>query len=228
MAGGPAGVAPDVTELPGWTSVLAVVAHPDDESFGLGAVLAAFGVAARVSVLCFTHGEASSLHGVEGDLGQLRAHELRAAAHELGLDAVTLLDHPDGALSSVPVGQLTAEVSEQVRRTGAEGLVVFDPSGVTGHPDHRVATAAALEAASELALPVLGWTLPAEVAATLNAETGASFTGHAPEEVDLVVPVDRVRQRAAIVCHPSQALPTSVLWRRLELLGEVEHLRRLR
>jgi LmbE family N-acetylglucosaminyl deacetylase len=48
--------------LPVWTSVLAVVAHPDDESFGLGAILDAFTRAgARGEVLCLTHGEASTL-----------------------------------------------------------------------------------------------------------------------------------------------------------------------
>jgi LmbE family N-acetylglucosaminyl deacetylase len=40
---------------------LAVIAHPDDESFGLGAVLAAFGAGTQVRVLCFTRGEASTL-----------------------------------------------------------------------------------------------------------------------------------------------------------------------
>jgi len=41
---------------------LAVIAHPDDESFGLGAVLAALsGAGAQVRVLCFTRGEASTL-----------------------------------------------------------------------------------------------------------------------------------------------------------------------
>jgi len=45
------------THQPPWCSVLAVVAHPDDESFGLGAVLASFAeTGARVSVLCFTRG----------------------------------------------------------------------------------------------------------------------------------------------------------------------------
>ncbi|MGZ4574172.1 MAG: hypothetical protein ACXVXY_04125, partial [Mycobacteriaceae bacterium] len=38
-------------------------------------------------------------------------------------------------------------------------------------------------------------------------------------------PVNRVRQRAASGAHVSQAIPTSVLWRRLELLGDVEQLR---
>jgi LmbE family N-acetylglucosaminyl deacetylase len=50
--------------LPAWTTVLAVVAHPDDESFGLGALLDGFtGAGASVEVLCLTHGEASTLHG---------------------------------------------------------------------------------------------------------------------------------------------------------------------
>jgi hypothetical protein len=38
-------------------------------------------------------------------------------------------------------------------------------------------------------------------------------------------PMDRIRQLAAVRCHPSQAVPGSVLWRRLDLLGDTEHLR---
>ncbi len=66
---------PQAHELPGETSVLAVCAHPDDESFGLGATLAAFAAAgSSTAVLCFTHGEMSSL-GVEiSELGRIRAN----------------------------------------------------------------------------------------------------------------------------------------------------------
>ena len=50
-----------MTALPRWRRVLAVVAHPDDESFALGALLDRFVTAgAEVSVLCLTHGEASN------------------------------------------------------------------------------------------------------------------------------------------------------------------------
>ena len=58
---------------PVWTSVLAVIAHPDDESFGLGVVLDAFIIAgARVEVLCLSHGEAWTLPAAPGDLAALR------------------------------------------------------------------------------------------------------------------------------------------------------------
>lgn len=216
------------SELPGWRSVLAVVAHPDDESFGLGAVLSAFATAgARVDILCLTHGEASTLHGVVGDLHEVRAVELAAAAVELGVRGTVLLSYPDGALASVCPTVLAGEVVDAARDTGADGLLVFDPSGVTGHPDHVAATAAAQRAAEALDLPVLGWTLPAAVAKRLNREQGTSFRGHRPEDVDREVDVDRGRQLAAAAAHASQALPTSVLWRRLELLGEREWLRDL-
>ena len=215
--------------LPAWTSALAVVAHPDDESFALGAVLDALVQSGcHVSVLCLTRGEASTVHGIGGDLWALRAMELRDAAAALGLSAAELSDHPDGELGRVSRSALVHEVREMALRAGAQGLVVFDDSGVTGHSDHIAASEAALDAATELRLPVLGWTLPRSVAEQLNEEFGGTFTGHEPGEVDLTVSVERDKQRMASLAHASQAVPTSVLWRRLELLGDVEHLRWLK
>ncbi|MGA8248770.1 MAG: PIG-L family deacetylase [Nocardioides sp.] len=212
--------------LPAWTSALAVVAHPDDESFALGAVLDALvRSGCDVSVLCLTRGEASTVHGISGDLRALRAMELKDAAAALGLSAAELSDHPDGELGRVGRSALGGEVRETALRVGAQGLVVFDVSGVTGHPDHVAASEAALDAAADLRLPVLGWTLPRDVAEQLNDEFDTGFVGHEPAEVDLTVSVERDKQRTASLAHASQAVPTSVLWRRLELLGDVEHLR---
>lgn len=216
-------------ELPGWHSVLAVVAHPDDESFGLGAVLAAFASrGARCDVLCLTHGEASTLHGVAGDLYRIRSRELARAARALGVSTTRLGRHADGALAEACRTVLAGEVVDAARDSGVDGLLVFDPSGVTGHPDHRAATAAALAAADALDLPVLGWTVPTDVADRLNREAGTSFTGHSADDIDYVIRVDRTRQLAAVAEHASQAVPSSVLWRRLELLGDKEYLRRIR
>jgi len=212
-----------------WNSVLAVVAHPDDESFGLGAMLDAFIVAGvKVEVLCLTHGEASTLHGAPGDLATLRGAELALAAGLLGVTHTTLHDHPDGALSDVSQTKLAAEVVAAADSAAPDGLLVFDTAGVTGHPDHVAATSAALLAAAMLNLPVLGWTLPETVAAQLNREFGANFTGHRDEDIDLRAGVDRATQRLASRAHVSQAVPGSVLWRRLDLLADTESLRWLR
>ena len=123
---------------------------------------------------------------------------------------------------------LATEVVAVADSARTEGLLVFDSAGVTGHPDHMAATAAGLLAAEMLNLPVLGWTLPEAVATQLNQELGSTFIGHRDEDIDLRLTVDRVRQRVASRAHVSQALPSSVLWRRLELLGDTESLRWLR
>jgi LmbE family N-acetylglucosaminyl deacetylase len=212
--------------LPAWRDVLAVVAHPDDESFGLGALLASFVAAgSRVSVLCLTHGEASMLHGVQGDLATVRAGELAEAAAVLGIARVGLAAFPDGALSQVDLDGLVTEVADFVGAVRPDGVIAFDRDGVTGHPDHRRATEAAMAYASREHIPVLGWALPRSVASTLNAEFGSTFSGYAASAIDLRVKVDRELQRAAVACHASQALPGQALWRRFELTGECEHAR---
>lgn len=210
--------------LAGVTSVLAVVAHPDDESFGLGGVLhhlVAAGTAA--SIVCFTHGEASTLHGLEGDLNVLRPAELAAATQVLGVGRSELLTYPDGALGGVPLAELTAHVTRLARQAKPSHLLAFDVGGITGHPDHSRATAAALAAAEVLDIPVLIWALPSAVADTLNREFGTSFAGRPLDEL-AGLPVDRERQWAAITCHASQSNDNPVLRRRLELLGDTEHL----
>ena len=215
--------------VPKVAELLVVCAHPDDESFGLGGVLGAFvDQGARVRVLCFTHGEASTL-GAGVALGERRAAELEAAASALGVHGVhgvhgaRLHAYPDGCLAEVALEELVARIAEEAG--DAELLLAFDVGGITGHPDHIRATEAALTFGTDHRLPVLGWALPEEVAAQLNAELGTGFVGRRPDELDLTVAVDRARQRTAIACHASQSTGNPVLWRRLELLGDTEHLR---
>ena len=74
-------------------------------------------------------------------------------------------------------------------------------------------------------LPVLAWALPAAVAVELKAETGQDFAGRPPGMIEMCVRVSRKRQRRAALLHACQVSPTAVLWRRLQLQGECEHLR---
>jgi N-acetylglucosamine malate deacetylase 2 len=212
--------------LPSLRRVLAVVAHPDDESFGLGGVIGALvDSGAQVDVLSLTAGEASTLQGGAEDLVAVRSAELHAAAAHLGVSSTTLLRHPDGSLSA-HLPALVESVRSAVSTARPDALLVFGSGGgVTGHPDHEAATTAALTVARERGLLVLEWCLPIHVADTLRRETGGSFTGYATADLPLVLTVDRERQQRAIRAHASQAVPGSVLWRRLELLEDREHLR---
>ena len=209
-----------------YRSVLAVCAHPDDESFGLGAVLSTFtelGIETRV--LCFTHGEASTLGATSQDLAKVRAGELAAAARVLGVSSVRLLSYTDGALRQVALEELNRDIESCAVADSVDCLLVFDEGGITGHPDHDRATEAALAIAEQLGIPVLAWALPSTVTGILNREFNTGFVGREPAQIDLVIEVDRRLQREAISCHASQATDNPVLWRRLELLADTESLR---
>lgn len=203
-------------------SALAVVAHPDDESFGLGAVLSAMATAGSVvRVLCLTAGEASTL-GATGDLAGTRRAELAGAAEHLGLHGVDLDAFADGGLAEIADSVLDEAIER--RRHDATVLVTFEPGGVTGHPDHRAAAAAAARAAARHGLLLVEWGVAPDVAVRLRQELGVPFTAlDGPDVVEITV--DRTRQRDAIACHVSQATGNAVLARRLELQGDTERIR---
>lgn len=84
--------------------LLVVVAHPDDESFGCGSLIAlAAGGGAAVTVCCATRGEAGEPapgSGVDADaLPAVREQELRDAADLLGASEVVLLDFVDSGMA---------------------------------------------------------------------------------------------------------------------------------
>ena len=84
--------------------LLVVVAHPDDESFGCGSVLAHAAAAGdETAVLCATRGEAGESRIVTDDLAALREAELRDAARILGVGTVRLLDYADSGMTGRPV-----------------------------------------------------------------------------------------------------------------------------
>jgi len=108
-------------------------------------------------MLCFSHGEASTLGPGSAGLRRIRAGEPAAAAAVLGTTGTTFLDYPDGGLASIPATTLAARMHRHVQLAHPDALLVFDEDGITGHPDHSQATAAALSAADQPGLPVIAW-----------------------------------------------------------------------
>jgi LmbE family N-acetylglucosaminyl deacetylase len=128
-------------------TLLAVFAHPDDESFAVGGTLARYAAeGVRVVVVSATRGEAGIRSVDAGQAAGLREAELRQAASELGVDRVCILGHPDGGLADVDPGGALSRLMALLRELRPQVVITFGPDGISGHPDHvtvsRWATAA--------------------------------------------------------------------------------------
>lgn len=132
--------------------LLAVFAHPDDETFGTGGTLALYarrGV--EVHLICATRGEVGEAPpGLRGfaSIGEMREDELRSAASVLGLKTVHFLGYQDSgmpgsadnyhpqALAAAPVEQVARQVAGYIRQIRPQVVITFDPMGGYRHPDH--------------------------------------------------------------------------------------------
>ena len=120
---------------------MAVLAHPDDESLGLGGTLARYArEGVETHVITATRGE----RGRNGDsretppaqLASLRESELLAAARVLGVADVRFLDYPDGAVDQADPREAASRIAGHIDRVRPHVVVTFGPDGAYGHPDH--------------------------------------------------------------------------------------------
>ena len=133
--------------------ILSVLAHPDDESFGMGGTLAIYAErGADVHLICATRGEVGEMDEkyMQGfkSIADRRESELRCAAGILGLQGVHFLDYRDSgmpgsadnehpqALFAQPVEKVAEEVVAYIRELKPDVVLTFDPIGGYRHPDH--------------------------------------------------------------------------------------------
>ncbi|MFQ5845197.1 MAG: PIG-L deacetylase family protein, partial [Planctomycetota bacterium] len=180
-------------------SILAVTAHPDDESFSFGGALVVHAAAGcRCALLCLTDGQAGRTGGLverEG-LGETRRRELHAAARVLGIPQLFTPGLMDGALAGVEDGRGAAVVQDVADRFGADVLVTFGPEGASGHLDHKACWRWTLGAAGERRVYALTWP---------DALTDPS-RGGPPLPITTVVDVSGLgdRKRRAFLEHRTQ------------------------
>jgi len=134
-------------------TLLAVLAHPDDESFGLGGTLALYASKGYdVYYVCATRGEAGTvdeehLKGFK-DTAEMRTNELMRAAKELGLKEVFFLGYRDSGMPGMeanqhpnaqinaPIEEVAGKVVKYIRKLKPDVVLTFDPIGGYKHPDH--------------------------------------------------------------------------------------------
>jgi LmbE family N-acetylglucosaminyl deacetylase len=215
-------------------TVLAIFAHPDDESLACGGTLARLADAGvRVIVLCASRGEAGSISDPalvpDGDLGGVRARELRDAAAVLGVADVIILDHPDGDLRWDRVSELHAQIVDAIERYRPDAVITFAEDGLYWHLDHigvHERTYTAVRSLGTGAPALYYVTMPPgvmrEVVNAAQAKGGApadsSFWGITPDAFgDSAKPPTFVidvrdwvpRKLAALRCHRTQMGPNN-------------------
>lgn len=150
-------------------TILAVLAHPDDESFGLGGTLALYAQKGyNTYLVCATRGEAGTvdaahLNGFK-DTAELRTGELLRAAKILGLKDVFFLGYRDSGMAGSeenkhpeaqinhPLEEVAVKIVKYIRELKPDVVITFDPIGGYKHPDHihiQKATVLAFEKADD-------------------------------------------------------------------------------
>ena len=142
--------------------LMAVLAHPDDESLGVGGTLATYSAAGiETYVVTATRGErgryfTNESRPSDAEVGRVREAELRAAARDLGVHEVEFLDYVDGELDEAEAEEATSRIVAQLRRLRPQVVITFDPFGAYGHRDHVAIsqlTTAAVFAAADPSFP---------------------------------------------------------------------------
>ncbi len=133
-----------------------VGAHPDDESFGAGAMLAQYALAGvKTYYVCATRGEAGDVAPKflekYKSIAELRTDELEKAAKQLGLAGVFYLNYRDSGMTgaadnknpnafmNAPVEEAAGKVVAILRKLKPQVVVTSDPVGGYHHPDHIAA-----------------------------------------------------------------------------------------
>ncbi|MFA9288329.1 MAG: PIG-L deacetylase family protein [Weeksellaceae bacterium] len=118
--------------------LVAIFAHPDDETFGPGGSIAVYAQTHDVYVICATRGQAGE-NRIDGDmtnLATIREQELITASNILGVKQVIFLDYMDGTLSNSIYHEVAADIRKIIDPLKPEILMTYANNGASGHLDH--------------------------------------------------------------------------------------------
>jgi LmbE family N-acetylglucosaminyl deacetylase len=183
--------------------LLAALAHPDDETLGLGGTLAHYGrEGVETFLVTATRGQ-KGWFGPDAEypgpdaLGKVREAELREATSVLGIRETHLLDYIDGELDEADPVAATRLSAAKIRGIRPQVVVTMDPHGIYGHPDH-IAMSQFVTAAVVLAgTPDPGLSGAPHTVSKLyyRAATRAHLDAYESVFGDLVMEIDGVERR---------------------------------
>lgn len=135
--------------------LLAVFAHPDDESAFAGTMAHYASQGAEVALACATRGEAGEISdpslATPKNLGQKRESELRCSCDAIGISQLYLLGYCDSGMVDTPENErptafiqadpddVRCKLVKLMREFKPHVVMTFEPNGWYGHPDHIAA-----------------------------------------------------------------------------------------
>lgn len=132
---------PNPDKIKNLGTILAVWAHPDDETFAAGGLLAQ-AVANGQRVVCITatcgeKGIQDPSRWSPARLGDIRTAELATAMKIIGITERELWDYPDGDCRAIDESEAVERIALALDKYQPDTIVTFGPDGITGHPDHQ-------------------------------------------------------------------------------------------
>ncbi len=210
-------------------TILGIWAHPDDEAFLSGGLMAAAtATGQRVACVTATRGELGTGDTVAwppGRLAATRELELRASLAALGVQDHTFLDLVDGECTVADQAAQVERLIRVIERVAPDTIVTFGPDGFTGHLDHQVVSRWATSA-RQAAAPDARLLYPTTTAAFVDGWTHLHDREHVflvpglplrtpPQDVWLELRLDEELADRKLVALRAQATQTAALLARV-------------
>lgn len=200
----------DVAQL---GTILGIWAHPDDETFCAGGLLAQAAANGQTIVnVTATRGEG----GIQNEtrwpaekLASIRTAELKTAFEILGIPVQVWLDYPDGGCADIGDEAAIARLQEVIDRVKPDSIVSFGAEGLTGHPDHAAVSRWASRAAGDI--PVFQ--------VVQDAKQYQKYLKSLDKKFNVYFNIDQPPLRDAADCDIALKLTPDVLKKKLDALA---------
>lgn len=204
----------DVAQL---GTILSIWAHPDDETFVAGGVLAA-AVKNGQRVICVTatkgeKGVQDELRWPAAQLADIRTQEMTDTLRQLGVQEHYWLDYHDGECADADPTVATAKITRLINQYKPDTILTFGPDGLTGHPDHRTMSrwvAAAVKQSDKQ---------PAVYRPVYSQKQYEQFLVPLHKKLNVFFNIDKPPLKDARECEIAFELPAAILQQKIRALA---------
>lgn len=198
-------------------TILSVWAHPDDETFTAGGMLAT-AVKNGQKVICVTATKGEK--GVQDEsrwpaaqLADIRTNEMKASLRELGIREHHWLHYKDGECADADPTEAFETITALIAENKPATVLTFGPDGLTGHPDHQTVSRWVSTLVSEMPLK------PDIYHVVYDPKQYEQFLVPLHKKINIFFNIDKPPLVNAADCDIAFELPPEILQQKLRALA---------